>query len=417
MKYNVLFYVVKDACPDGRLRMRVRCAPGEFSFNVGYRVTLARWNAEAQRCTRGSFHGKNKTSGSIINGEIQRFEDAVRSVLSGYSDGDSVSVADLRSGVQALLKPEAAPRARTLLNDYDDFVIEQGAARSWSDATYKKMATVRQHLVNYAGVRVSYEDLNERGMRGFVDYLLSDGKRNRTTEKYIKTLRWFLRWADRKCLSGGLADTEYKPHLKSVDKRVIFLTWSELMQVWEHEFGPGEAHLSRVRDRFCFSCFTGLRFSDVASLLKTQVQEDAIVVVTKKTDDTLRIELNKYSREIIRRSHAHNTNCNTLFPRISAQRFNDYIKEVGRLCGLDSEITEVYYQGGTRLVETHKKYELLSSHCGRRTFICNALTLGIPPDVVMKWTGHSDYKAMRPYIDIADEAKKTAMALFDKKEP
>ena len=60
------------------------------------------------------------------------------------------------------------------------------------------------------------------------------------------------------------------------------------------------------------------------------------------------------------------------------------------------------------------KYELLSSHIGRRTFICNALMLGIAPNIVMKWTGHSDYAAMKPYIEIADKAKETAMSLFNK---
>ena len=38
---------------------------------------------------------------------------------------------------------------------------------------------------------------------------------------------------------------------------------------------------------------------------------------------------------------------------------------------------------------------------------------GIPPQVVMKWTGHSDYKAMRPYIDIAEKTKADAMKLID----
>lgn len=42
-----------------------------------------------------------------------------------------------------------------------------------------------------------------------------------------------------------------------------------------------------------------------------------------------------------------------------------------------------------------------------------ALSLGIPPNVVMKWTGHSDYKAMKPYIDIADSIKVNAMSRFD----
>lgn len=49
----------------------------------------------------------------------------------------------------------------------------------------------------------------------------------------------------------------------------------------------------------------------------------------------------------------------------------------------------------------------------RRTFICLALSNGIAPQVVMKWTGYSDYKAMRPYIDIAEKTKSDAMKLID----
>ena len=47
-------------------------------------------------------------------------------------------------------------------------------------------------------------------------------------------------------------------------------------------------------------------------------------------------------------------------------------------------------------------------------FICFALSSGIPPQVVMKWTGHSDYKAMKPYIDIAEKVKAEQMAIFEK---
>ena len=53
------------------------------------------------------------------------------------------------------------------------------------------------------------------------------------------------------------------------------------------------------------------------------------------------------------------------------------------------------------------------THTPRRTFICFALSSGIPPQVVMKWTGHSDYQAMKPYIEIAEKTKADAMKLFD----
>ncbi|KAA6310195.1 Tyrosine recombinase XerC, partial [termite gut metagenome] len=42
------------------------------------------------------------------------------------------------------------------------------------------------------------------------------------------------------------------------------------------------------------------------------------------------------------------------------------------------------------------------------------LSLGIPAQVVMKWTGHSDYTAMKPYIDIADDIKAGAMDKFNR---
>ncbi len=73
------------------------------------------------------------------------------------------------------------------------------------------------------------------------------------------------------------------------------------------------------------------------------------------------------------------------------------------------------YYGGNRVVKTEPKYKFLTSHCGRRTFICNALAMGIAPNVVMKWTGHSEYSAMKPYIDIADEIKSSAMSKFDER--
>ena len=56
---------------------------------------------------------------------------------------------------------------------------------------------------------------------------------------------------------------------------------------------------------------------------------------------------------------------------------------------------------------------LIGTHAGRRTFICFALSSGIPPQGVMKWTGHSDYQAMKPYIEIAEKTKADAMALFE----
>ena len=91
---------------------------------------------------------------------------------------------------------------------------------------------------------------------------------------------------------------------------------------------------------------------------------------------------------------------------------NQYLKELGELCGFNEPITRMCFRAGARVEETYPKYEMLSTHAGRRTFICLALSSGIPPQVVMKWTGHCDYKSMKPYIDIAGKTKSDAMNTF-----
>ena len=53
------------------------------------------------------------------------------------------------------------------------------------------------------------------------------------------------------------------------------------------------------------------------------------------------------------------------------------------------------------------------THPDRRTFLVHALSMGISPSIVMKWTGHSDYKAMKPYIDIVDSIKAESMTKFN----
>ena len=91
---------------------------------------------------------------------------------------------------------------------------------------------------------------------------------------------------------------------------------------------------------------------------------------------------------------------------------NTYIKDLGELCGFNDLITRVTVRAGQKITEVHPKWQLLGTHAARRTFICTMLSMGISPQIVMKWTGHSDYKAMKPYIDIAESAKSEAMNVF-----
>ncbi len=158
---------------------------------------------------------------------------------------------------------------------------------------------------------------------------------------------------------------------------------------------------------------TGLRYSDVENLKRSDIKDNFIEIITVKTSDSLIIELNDHSRAILEKYKDEVYEKSKAFPVISNQKMNEYLRELMEMAEIDEPIRETYYKGNQKFDEVSPKYAIMSSHAGRRTFICNALALGIPPQVVMKWTGHSDYAAMKPYIDIADQTKINAMEKFN----
>lgn len=186
-----------------------------------------------------------------------------------------------------------------------------------------------------------------------------------------------------------------------------------LNKLCEYNIPPSKQYLERVRDVLLFCCFSGLRHSDVHNLIKSDIKTNHIEVTTVKTADDLVIELNNHSKAILEKYKDVPFENNMALPVISNQKMNEYIKVLGELAEINESVRETYYKGNRRIDEALPKYALLSTHVGRRTFICNALTLGIAAEVVMKWTGHSDYKAMKPYIDIADDIKANAMSKFN----
>ena len=213
-------------------------------------------------------------------------------------------------------------------------------------------------------------------------------------------------------ISGAALDT-FKLRLKASENKeaIVFLTWPELMQLYNCQFS--RLSLEQCRDVFCFCCFTGLRFSDVKKLRRSDIQADSIKVVTQKTTNSLTIELNDYSRAILEKYATESPSAYAL-PVISNAKYNEHLKEVGRIAELTESVKKVWYVGSERHESDSPKWQLLTTHVARRTFVVNALSLGISPSVIMKWTGHADYDSMKPYIAIVEDLKRSEMAKFNR---
>ncbi len=424
IKRNIIF-TLESRKKDGVLivenvpiRMRVNFASKRIEFTTGYRIDAAKWDTDKQRVRNGCTN-KLKQSASEINASLLGYYTEVQEIFKKFEVEEIMPTPEqIKEAFNALHRPieEVKPRKSTpnaFYKVFDEFVRDCGRQNDWTDSTYEKFAAVKNHLMNFRD-GLTFDFFDEKGLNDYVTYLRDVKEmRNSTIDKQLSFLKWFLRWAFKKGLHQNNAYDSYKPKLKSTQKKIIFLTWEELNKLREFEIPAAKQALDRVRDVFLFQCFTGLRYSDVFNLRRSDIKGDHIEVTTVKTSDSLIIELNNHSKAILDKYKDVVFEDDKVLPVITNQKMNDYLKELAKLAGIDEPVRQTYYRGNERIDEVTPKYALLGTHAGRRTFICNALALGIPPQVVMKWTGHSDYKAMKPYIDIADDIKANAMSKFN----
>lgn len=397
------------------IRMRVIFASQRIEFTTGYRIDAAKWDADKQRVKNGCTN-KLKQSASDINTDLLRYYTIMQEVFKEYEVKDIMPTPqEIKDSFNNKVNPteEVKEEQKGFWEIFNEFVSECGKQNNWTDSTYEKFAAVKNHIKEFKA-EPTFVYFDEEGLNNYVDFLRkTKDMRNSTIGKQLGFLKWFIRWAFKKGYHQNIAYETFKPKLKNTPKKVIFLTWDELNKLKACNIPQNKQYLERVRDVFLFCCFTGLRYSDVYNLRTSDVKADHIEITTVKTADSLVIELNNHSKAILEKYKDVHFEGNKVLPVISNQKMNDYLKELGELAEINEPIRETYYKGNQRIDEVTPKYALLGTHAGRRTFICNALALGIPAQVVMKWTGHSDYKAMKPYIDIADDIKANAMSRFN----
>ena len=428
IKRNIIFALEsrkKDGVPiveNVPIRMRVNFASQRIEFTTGYRIDVAKWDGDKQRVKNGCTN-KLKQSASEINAALLGYYTELQEIFKRFevaeimpSPAEVKEAFNNRHGQNEKTELASADTSNVPSNFYeafDDFVRMCGRQNDWTHSTIEKFAAVKNHLKNFRS-ELSFEFFDEEGLTEYVQYLREVREmRNSTIGKQLSFLKWFLRWSFKQGMHSNNAYDTFKPKLKDTQKKIIFLTWEELNRLREFKIPPTKQALERVRDVFLFQCFTGLRYSDVFNLRRSDIKGDHIEVTTVKTSDSLIIELNDHSKAILEKYKDVEFENDKALPVITNQKMNDYLKELAELAEINEPVRQTYYKGNERIDEVTPKYALLGTHAGRRTFICNALALGIPPQVVMKWTGHSDYKAMKPYIDIADDIKANAMSKFN----
>lgn len=242
------------------------------------------------------------------------------------------------------------------------------------DNTYNKFVYVGNHLeaflkCKYKKADYPLQDLSLQFLNDFDYYLKTEKKQEQITiNKTIQRLRTPIKQA----ISEGYLDRDpFVLHKsKTVRKTVIFLTTEELKTLEEAVLQ--QKRLSTIQDLFIFCCYTGLAYYEMANLEKQNIQVgfDGINWIQMKREKTQRqisIPILPKAQEIIEK---YSTDNNRIFPPISNQKFNSYLKEISAITGIEKNLTH---------------------HIARKTFASTVLLYNdVPMEIVSELLGHSN---------------------------
>jgi integrase len=312
--------------------------------------------------------------------KIKKIED--RFALDGIAYTAGMVVGMLKETSMPIMKKDKS--SKEVYAYIDKYISEHDSARKKGSLSVYK--ALKKHLQGYEkekNVKVAFDKIDPSFFRTFRDYLYRLHKKDRngnnvkdkdgrlvkalnniTVNKQLSTLKTFLNYAKEE--PGIELSDKYNGFKISRDKKqleVIALNQSEFDTLWNLDLSERPAW-DQVRDVFCFSCVTGLRYSDLANLKWNDIKGDEIEVTMIKTDDPITIPLNPFSKAILQKYQ----NNPTPLPIISNQKSNEHLGKICKFACIDTPVKIVRQYGNQRVDTVYKKYELVRLHAGRKTF-------------------------------------------------
>lgn len=344
-------------------------------------------------------------------------------ILTRYSEEQPET--NIKEWLKLIITPNSIQETQT----YSENVIEffdtymEVKAPTVETSTLKKANVVKNLLIRYEEYRknkaktfkyLKFKDLDNNFRINFEKYCKTENYQISTIYKNLKFLKMVCKVAELYNIEVNKSVVNWVFEIDKATKnnpKSIYLTFEELYKIEQTEM-PHD-YLDNARDWLLISCFTGQRVSDYLDFNSSMITIDEdgthyIEFIQKKTNTKMRLPLLNKVLEILDKRSGE-------FPRkISEQKFNKYIKEVGRIAGID----EIIYHGKTGKIEgktrkvfaEYPKYEFFTSHIGRRSFASNFYGK-IPTTHILVFTGHTTEKQLLTYIGKSETEKSKLSAM------
>jgi len=397
---NFLYRSTKDKA-NLNLRLLYRHNAKDFVFGVKTKVEVSKiyWSKQHKKKSKDIEITNLQTE---INNELNKIENHVLKAFNSVNP-ESITKDWLTSQIDYYYNPPTENKTipKNLVN-YIDYYIEY-RKNEIKETSKRKFIVIKhklQRLESFRKKQILIKDVNDNFKNEFVNYCKIEFYAKNTIQRELSIIKTF-------CKHARFVGIETHPQLDSLKLEKekiekIYLSFEDLTKIENISKEKLTDSLENAKDWLIISAYTGQRISDFMRFTDEQIRiEDGkhlIEFTQMKTGKNMTVPLHKKVLEILDKR-------NGKFPyRISDQKYNDFIKIVCEL----AEINEP--TKGSKLVETkkgskifrkqsgiYKKYELVTSHIGRRSFATNFYG-NIPTTYLIYITGHSTETMFLNYI-------------------
>jgi site-specific recombinase XerD len=364
----------------------------KFDYSTGFSTHKSKWS-DKQRVKH------THPNAFDINKALEKISNEVHSqIIKAKAEGYSLSKEAFKAKIDQALNKSTVRK----FGFNEVFELYLKAKVNNKDSTirqYKSSMEKFNLFLKAIGTTASFDMFTLQFYEDYKSWLISLGHVNNTIGKFFKHLGEYMKWAK----DNGYHNERF--HLKKITDQsdIIYLTEDELKKVVALELNENDK-LVKIKDRFLLGCYTGLRVSDLLKLKKSNIVDGNIMIdMTKGNGGYIVIPITKTIEGILKKY----IEGDDLIPRISEDKYREYLKELLRKAKITDKITIVKHSGTKKVEITGEKCDLASTHTARKTFITLSYLRGMDDTTIMAITGIKDRDTLKKYKAIpADHIRK-----------
>ncbi|MDQ1095625.1 MULTISPECIES: tyrosine-type recombinase/integrase [Chryseobacterium] len=361
----------------------------DFIFCTGITVAPEEWNVEKGR-PKNIYLKKNKNINTVLDRIKVELAEYIRQRRTGRK---AVTKTGISKKLSEVITTKPVQRSE---NSFLNLTLSYITARKEiiCHSTYKRYLVFFRLLQRFEGFlqrHLLIEDIDAGFVRDFLIFGKEEEYSENTLHRTVHFVRTILNFVERKGIATNVRELEIRREKQS--SRIIILTESEIATIKQTEV-PEE--YETAKKWLLISCYTGQRISDFMVFHKNQLSEAGnrmyITFVQQKTQKEIILPLHPVVLNILKKN-------NYSFPDpIDHNIYNRRIRKIAKLAGINEKINARKRTGHRSEDALVKKWEVISSHIGRRSFASNFYGK-IPTPLLMQATGHSTEKMFLNYIN------------------